>query len=135
MTWRTAFGLVSLGVLLGACGKSSDASSPDLALEAALARAYHAARCEQLTAAIAALPPGPTRDRAAELDLGEITPELAARWVPVWKRAALAAKLSAEDSARTLSGNAVLIDGPAALDKVADEAFECGSEVDVPPHD
>jgi len=135
MMARSGFGIVSLCILLCACGRSSDESSPDLALEAALARADHSARCLQLSTAIAALPPGLTRERANELDLSRITPELASRWDPVWKRAARNAKLSEEDAARALSGGVVVIDTPKALDALADEAFECGSEVDGQVHD
>lgn len=134
MTARTAFGVLALCVLLGACGERSGAASPDPALEVALARADHAARCLQLTTAIAALPPGLLRERAEELDLARITPQLASRWVPVWNRAAQNAKLSTQDAASTLRGSAVAMIDTRLLDTLTDEAFECGSEADMPLH-
>jgi len=118
-----------LFTLLPACGQQTSAQR-DRALEAARARADHAAHCLNLTAAIASLPAGPVRDRAVERDLDRITPDLASRWVPAWKHAAEEAELSAQDAARTLSRNGAAIADAAAVDRFTDEAIECGSEVD-----
>lgn len=131
---RCTTALVLCATLHG-CGRGAPASSPDLALTAARARADHAAHCLNLTSAIASLPAGHLRNQAADLGLARITPELASRWMPVWKRAATDAHLTPADAEARLHENAVAVRDDADLDRLVDDAFECGSTVDVPTPD
>ncbi|MES2056201.1 MAG: hypothetical protein V4564_09705 [Pseudomonadota bacterium] len=93
-------------------------------------RIDHAAHCLAITKAVSSLATPALRQQAAELGLDDVKPQFATRWHEVLKQQVHLARADTGEISAAIDRNAVVIRNGADLNAVADDAFDCGGEIE-----